>query len=274
MKRFNYYSPSLGESWALVAILIFGMMFAGILFAFTWKEAPQFLTYGVGMVFPLAFAFRQGGRRSRMGMRSALVEHADLGEVSLPVYIILLFIAQVSLIVILDPTTAFIPMPDFVKSIFEKAFVNLDTYDLILSTCVLAPLCEELLCRGLIMKGLLSNGASARKAILWSAFIFAFIHFNPWQSIPAFAIGLFFGWVYWRTGSIWSTIGLHALNNGLSAILSQIWPDISVDTALLDILPTGLYIVIYVAALALMFFAVSLLNRKLPKPLCIKNSTL
>lgn len=273
MKRFNYYAPSLSESWLLVATLMFGMIVIGLLFGIIWPKAPQSITYGLGMLFPLVFAFSAGGRRRKMGAAPVPVSDLHLGEISPLHFAIALFISLIALSVVIEPATAFIPMPEKIKELFARAFLDSTLPDLIISTCILAPLCEELLCRGLIMRGILDNGATPRKAILWSAAIFALIHLNPWQSIPAFAIGIFFGWVYYRSGSLWTTIALHALNNSISVVLSRIWPDMMFDQGLIDILPTGSYIVLYIASAALLFAALSTLNRKLPK-LCTKSSTL
>jgi len=273
MKQFKYYYPTLSESWGLVAFLMLGMLLVGMAFGFIWPDAPQAILYGLGMLFPLLYAFLTGGSRFRLGAKPVSLNSANLGEISLVEYIILLFVALISISVVIEPATSFIPMPEKIKMIFEKAFVNSRTWDMILSTCIFAPLLEELLCRGLIMRGMLANGKSARSAILWSAFIFALIHLNPWQSVPAFVLGAFFGWVYWKSGSLWSTIALHAVNNGISAFIARTWPELGMDSGLIDILPTGTYIVIYIASLALLFAAISLLNRKLPVK-CTRNSTL
>lgn len=273
MKQFKYFCPTLSECWQLVAVLISGMLLAGLVLGIVWHNAPQAVSYGLGMLPPLLFAYGRGRRRARSGAAPCPLESPDLGGTGIAVYAVLLFVALISVSVATDPATGFIPMPDRIRMVFEQAFLNSKTADMVIATCIMAPLCEELLCRGLIMRGLLANGKSPRSAILWSAFIFALIHMNPWQSIPAFAFGLFFGWVYWRTGSLWSTIALHAANNGISAAIARIWPEIGVDTGLVDILPTGLYIAVYVASLALLFAAISLLNRKLPEK-CTKNSTL
>lgn len=273
MKRFNYYAPSLSDSWMLIVVLLFGMVVAGLAFGLIWPDAPQSVPYGLGMLFPILFAFFAGSRRMKLGVDAEPLNDSRLSEVSLPEYIVLLFVSLMTLTVIVEPATAFIPMPDSVKAIFDRAFVNTTTVDLVVSTCILAPLCEELVCRGLVLRGIAASGRSPRAAILWSAFFFALVHLNPWQSIPAFVLGVFFGWVYWRTGSLWTTILLHAANNGISVVITRTCPDMTMDTGLMDILPTELYIIIYIASAALLFAALSALNRKLPKQ-CTKSSTL
>jgi len=82
---------------------------------------------------------------------------------------------------------------------------------------VVAPLTEELICRGLILRGLLAR-ISPWRAIVVSALLFALVHLNPWQFVTAFVIGLVFGWVYFRTGSLLLCMAGHALHNTLSLV--------------------------------------------------------
>jgi len=82
---------------------------------------------------------------------------------------------------------------------------------------VVAPLTEELICRGLILRGLLAR-ISPWRAIVVSALLFALVHLNPWQFATAFVIGLVFGWVYFRTGSLLLCMAGHALHNTLSLV--------------------------------------------------------
>lgn len=281
MKRskFQYWAPTLGEIWGMVAVLLGAMIFAGIVTPPIIRAFPflngvfESLSYAIGMAIPLTVAWLIARSRMKAGAKPLPLDASDFGGMTPARFAIVSTVALVSLSVVLEPATAFIPMPESVKDMFEKAFKEVTLLDGILATCILAPICEELFCRALAMRGILACGGSAVKAILWSAFIFAFIHLNPWQSIPAFVIGVFFGWIYLRTGSLTATVFLHFANNAISTLLTRLFPEMGMDEGLIDILPTGLYIVIYIAAAALLFAAISALNRKLPKK-CTKSSTL
>jgi len=76
------------------------------------------------------------------------------------------------------------------------------------------PVLEELLFRGVILHGFLQS-YRRRSAIVMSAALFAVYHLNPWQAVPAFLMGLLFG--YWRagTGSLWPGIAGHIVANGV-----------------------------------------------------------
>ena len=88
-----------------------------------------------------------------------------------------------------------------------------------------APLLEELLFRRVILSGLLRR-MRVWKAVAWSSLLFAVAHLNPWQAVPAFAMGCLFGWIYARTESYWTTVVLHFVNNALTiAVVAFMGPD-------------------------------------------------
>lgn len=82
-----------------------------------------------------------------------------------------------------------------------------------LSTCVLAPVFEELFFRSFLLQRLRPYGP--RFAALASALAFSLIHGNLYQMFYAFTLGLIFAWVVLRTGAVWQTIALHACINFL-----------------------------------------------------------
>lgn len=95
----------------------------------------------------------------------------------------------------------------------------------IFTLVVVAPLTEELLFRGLLLRGFNRNyGAGA--AVFVSAFLFAVIHLNPYQMLPAFFAGLFLGWITLGSKSVWPAIFAHASTNGLLIMVSWLNPDI------------------------------------------------
>jgi sodium transport system permease protein len=78
-------------------------------------------------------------------------------------------------------------------------------------------LCEELFFRGLILSGLRRLGLWP--ALVTCALLFGLAHSSVYRLIPTFFIGLLLSWLVWRTGSIWTGILAHALNNGIAATL-------------------------------------------------------
>jgi len=271
--RFDYYLPTLGSSWLIVALLIIGSLIFGLMLGFVQRISPepvwkaQSLAYILTILVPLLFVWKMAGiaRNASFGSEPAVrVNDPDFGSLGAPAFFVLTALALLALTTLVEPLTTLIPMPEHFKEVFRLAFVNTKLGDAILGTCILAPLFEELLCRGLMMRGMMQH-LSPRSAILWSAFIFAFIHMNPWQAIPAFIFGVFFGWVYWKTRCLWATIFLHCLNNSFSTLLTRILPDLDVDEGIIDILPKDQYILLYIGCAAIFALCLALLVKKLPK---------
>lgn len=102
---------------------------------------------------------------------------------------------------------------DFYEKLMQSAgFTNTVSPLLILYAVILGPIEEELTFRGVIF-------SSAKKALpfwaanLFQAFLFGLFHLNLIQGIYAFFIGLFFGYVCGRGGSVYLSVFLHILFN-------------------------------------------------------------
>ncbi|MDF3820781.1 type II CAAX endopeptidase family protein [Leptospira sp. 96542] len=105
---------------------------------------------------------------------------------------------------------------NFVKSVEKSLPATADTTYFL--TLFVAPFTEEFFFRGFILAGLLRN-YSAKVAILTSAILFALIHINPSQMIGALLIGLFIGYVFYKTKNIFYAMAMHSFYNGLLYIL-------------------------------------------------------
>lgn len=88
-------------------------------------------------------------------------------------------------------------------------------------TVLAAPLAEETFFRGFVFRGLLGRLGMWRAATA-SGVLFGVLHITGLASLPLVVpfslIGILFAWVYYRTGSLWSTIGAHFLFNLISFI--------------------------------------------------------
>ena len=107
-----------------------------------------------------------------------------------------------------------------------SAQIDAAPWTTLLIVVILAPFVEEMLFRGLVFGGLRSKSRLAAYAL--SCALFALLH--VWQfalvnrDITYFLLmlqylvpGLVLAWVYDRTGTLWTSIGLHAAANALSA---------------------------------------------------------
>lgn len=92
-------------------------------------------------------------------------------------------------------------------------------YGLILNVIYIAlvpAICEEFLFRGVFLENMLPYGKVG--AIIGSAILFGIMHQNAAQLFYAMVAGIIFAVVYVRTGSLWTGMLIHFLNNTLSVI--------------------------------------------------------
>jgi sodium transport system permease protein len=78
-------------------------------------------------------------------------------------------------------------------------------------------LCEETLFRGLLLSGLRRWGSWA--AIGLTALCFGLLHGSIYRLLPTFVLGLILGYTVWRSRSIYCSMIIHCLNNGLVAFV-------------------------------------------------------
>lgn len=116
-----------------------------------------------------------------------------------------------------------------IPNTMEETFLAMSRNPLgILSITLLAPLLEELLFRGAI-QGELARWGSPWRAIIISSLIFGVVHLNPAQIPFAFLLGIIFGWLYYRTGSLLPGIVGHVLNNSVSTVNMYLYGDATIE---------------------------------------------
>ena len=104
----------------------------------------------------------------------------------------------------------------------------------VLSIALLAPVLEELLFRGAIQGHLQAVGQKPWMAIFISSLIFGVVHMNPAQIPFAFLLGMMFGWLYYRTGSLLPGIVGHVLNNSMAAISMILYGNSTIEEQVQD----------------------------------------
>ena len=91
---------------------------------------------------------------------------------------------------------------------------------LFIAVVILAPLGEEIIFRGFLQRIIEKTWKDITRAILFTALIFAFIHMNPYWFIQIYILGVFLGFLAWKTNSIIAPLILHGLNNFIALLLS------------------------------------------------------
>jgi hypothetical protein len=105
-----------------------------------------------------------------------------------------------------------LPVPDLVRDLVAQFLGKGKGLVDLAFLAIVAPVTEEFFFRGAVLSSFQPRYGAAR-AVAWSAALFALVHILPWQMVPAFCLGLLFGWWTVMTGSLWPALAAHALTN-------------------------------------------------------------
>ena len=159
-----------------------------------------------------------------------------LGFNKLPIWSLLGIVAMFTIIPFLSLVTDWndsISFPESMSAIEEqmrslqarsedviKLFIGQGSlFSSLMIVALLAAVSEELLFRSVIQKGLIKLFKNAHVAIIVTAIIFSAFHGDVFGFVPRFILGLMLGYMFWLSGSIWSTMLMHFVNNATIVIL-------------------------------------------------------
>ncbi len=91
---------------------------------------------------------------------------------------------------------------------------------------VSAPLGEEMFMRGFLFNALKRRFGVAAGIVL-SALLFTLPHTYALGLLPVFLMGMLLAWVYHNSGSLWTSIIVHAMNNTIVVLLAYFFPSLS-----------------------------------------------
>lgn len=160
----------------------------------------------IGYAIVLVYAFRCTGRpwRDVFPMRAI----GPLGLFAVVVSTLGLLLVEW---VMSAAVVAVLPEPEWFERLYDDLFTGTFGVGLV-RVAIAAPIGEELLMRGVVLAGFtLRYGRS--KAVVLSASVFALVHANPWQAVPAFLAGVLFAWWTLRAGSLWPALVAHVFGN-------------------------------------------------------------
>jgi membrane protease YdiL (CAAX protease family) len=120
------------------------------------------------------------------------------------------------------------PVQEFVdrfKEILESVYILLarahtpgEFLVVVLVVALTPAICEELLFRGLIQRTFEEAFGGFRAAVI-AGVIFGFYHINPFSLVPLCALGVYFGWVVYRSQNVTLAVFAHFLNNLFAAVV-------------------------------------------------------
>ncbi len=138
---------------------------------------------------------------------------------------ILLMAVSVPLVLYSLNVNASLPLPEVFKSMEDqtaeiiKGLLQMDHFGEFLANltiiAILPAIGEELVFRGVVQQQLMRQIANPWVAILVSAIIFSFAHFQFEGFLPRMLLGMLLGWLYWQTRNFWVPVIAHFFNNGI-----------------------------------------------------------
>ncbi len=99
---------------------------------------------------------------------------------------------------------------------------------------VLPALAEEFVFRGVVQAQLAKAFNNIHVGIWTSAFVFRFIHFQFYGFLPRMLLGVFFGYLVVHTGSIWSSVLAHFINNAMAVTAAYFAGSASIGEAQME----------------------------------------
>ena len=225
--NYSHFLPGFGGILGVLGLFMLGALIGNLLVLGMQVLSPEFASeYGIIVSYPVMFipAMLFASAKSRFDENFTTgyrMDSSNFGRFSGIQMAAIVTIATLAAAFMAEALSALMPpMPAWLEETM-KQMLNAPLWITLISVSVFAPLFEEWLCRGVVLRGLLAK-SSPLTAITVSAAFFAVIHFNPWQALPAFILGLLFGYVYYKTGSLKLTMLMHCANNTMAAIFSRI----------------------------------------------------
>ncbi|MCI1640296.1 MAG: CPBP family intramembrane metalloprotease [Bacteroidales bacterium] len=272
-KGFSFYTPGIGGMLGLLLWLLAGAMLGNLVSAVLIRFVSRdfAMTYGMLISYPIMFLpammfAMSSSRNNAMFDTGYSLISSHFGKMGGAVAALLVIPLTLSVGFMTDLFNAAMPqMPSWLENLL-KNMTHGTLWVNILSVSIFAPIFEEWLCRGEILRGLLNHrrkdGTTMKPvlAIVLSALFFAVIHANPWQAVPAFILGVVFGFVYYKTGSLWLTMIMHCTNNTFALIMSNVDSLKDVDNWLQVMNPVS-YAVVFVFCLVIAFVIIRMFCR-------------
>jgi uncharacterized protein len=275
LSKYSYYTPGIKGMVALLCLLLAGVLLGNFVM---WiclgivggenfvADYGMLISYPLMFVPPMIYASLKSSSNALFDTGYSL-DRGSFAPVGVLMCCLMAVLGTLAASIISDGAVNLLPpMPDWLEEALNS-MVNGELWVNFLCACVMAPIFEEWLCRGMVLRGLLNytrrdkvQGLKPSVAIIISAAFFALIHANPWQAIPAFALGCLFGYVYYRTGSLKLTMLMHFTNNAFALLCSNLDVFDGIDSWV-ELLGTGKYIVLCAACLLMVIVAVREFHR-------------
>ena len=266
---YSHYLPGVKGIFMLLVLFLVGAVLGNLVLMginhFMGENFSQI--YGMIISYPIMFipAMLYASVQSRINEYCTPEVKLDSNNIGNHGWAKLIFVCTAGTIAaafLIEPIVSLLPqMPQWLEDTMKTMLENCPVWVSLLSVSIFAPFFEEWLCRGIVLRGLLNRNVNPATAIAVSAVFFAILHMNPWQAIPAFLLGVLFGYVYYKTGSLKLTMLMHCVNNTMAVVMSNI-PSFEDAETFMDILSPWAYWCIYAACLVVICCTVLVFRTK------------
>jgi len=233
-------------------------------------DAARWLTLAGQLVLILVPTIVLAGKRRGSGPGFFPIRGVDLRQISLSIVGVFSLQQVLQGYMLLQER---IPLPDEldrmigpIREMIDETYRVLVTAHsvpeflfVVLVVAAVPALVEELLFRGLI-QGSLSPSSGGMRAAVVTGIVFAAYHLNPFTFIPLAALGIYFGFLVFRTGSLSNAIAAHFTNNFVACALVYLNTDEEMlifapsgGSSLMPVLTnSGLFLVIFLASVVML----------------------
>ncbi|MEN8226398.1 MAG: type II CAAX endopeptidase family protein [Bacteroidota bacterium] len=95
---------------------------------------------------------------------------------------------------------------------------------------VLPAIGEELLFRGVLLRLFREWTGYTHLAVIISALLFSALHLQFYGFLPRFILGMFLGYMFVWTGSVWVPVIVHFFNNGIAVVAAYLYERGTINT--------------------------------------------
>lgn len=250
----SHFVPGYGGMFMLFIMFLVGALLGSLLVGAMGIVSAEFVKiYGTVISYPVMFIppwlyVSAQSRRNEFFETGYALDSNNFGKLGGFRMAVIVSIATMATAFMADSLNSIMPdTPEWFESAMAQ-IMDAPVWITLISVSFFAPLFEEWLCRGVVLRGLLQKTHPV-SAILVSAAFFAVLHMNPWQALPAFLLGILFGYVYYKTGSLKLTMLMHCVNNTMAVVFSKI-PSLAEAESFAEVLSPWAYAGIFIACMA------------------------
>jgi membrane protease YdiL (CAAX protease family) len=148
-----------------------------------------------------------------------------------------------------------LPIPSNLKAMEEETMKHMIAFlkvnhpiDIVINVLIIAVLpavCEEVFFRGVLQRILIHATRSPWAGIIITAILFSALHMQFQGFLPRMFLGMVLGALYWYSGSLWTSILAHFVNNAVQVIAISYAPqyiDKNPDAPLLAAIVSGIVV--------------------------------